>query len=69
MVQQANSEIEIMAGSGVNKTNAKELAATGIDALHFTVHQSNTTKEALGMGSRTIIDEEKINGILKELSF
>ena len=69
LVKQANGEIEIMAGSGVNSSNAVELAATGIDALHFTTHQSSSETEALGMGSRTVVDEGKIKGILKELSF
>ncbi len=35
MVQAANGRIEIMAGSGVNPANARTLAATGVDALHF----------------------------------
>jgi copper homeostasis protein len=69
LVKQANGEIEIMAGSGVNSSNAVELSETGIDALHFTIHKSNSETEALGMGVRTIIDEEKITSILKELPF
>ncbi|MGB0882217.1 MAG: copper homeostasis protein CutC [Vicingaceae bacterium] len=67
LVKQANGEIEIMAGSGVNSSNAAELAATRIDALHFTIHQSNNETEALGMGTRTTIDEEKIVSILNSL--
>jgi copper homeostasis protein len=35
MVRAADGRIEIMAGSGVNPSNARELAATGVDALHF----------------------------------
>ncbi len=31
----ADGRIEIMAGSGVNPANARELAAAGVDALHF----------------------------------
>lgn len=31
----AAGRIEIMAGSGINATNARQLAATGVDALHF----------------------------------
>ena len=67
LVQQANGNIQIMAGSGVNASNALALAQTGIDALHFTIHQTNQEAENLGMGNRTIIDEEKINEILKIL--
>lgn len=35
LVRVAAGRIEIMAGSGVNPRNARELAATGVDALHF----------------------------------
>jgi len=64
LVKQAKGEIEIMVGSGVNVNNAIELAATGINALHFTIHQSSNKSASLGMGSRSIIDEEKITSIL-----
>ena len=57
-----------MAGSGVNSSNAVELSKTGIDALHFTIHKSNSETEALGMGVRTIIDEDKIRMIIKSIS-
>ena len=64
MVKLANNQIQIMAGSGVNESNAKQLAETGIDALHFTIHKSNNANEKLGMGSRNEIDEEKILNIM-----
>jgi copper homeostasis protein len=35
LVRAAAGRIEIMAGSGVNPSNAREIAATGVDALHF----------------------------------
>lgn len=35
LVRAAAGRIEIMAGSGVNPANARELAASGVDALHF----------------------------------
>jgi copper homeostasis protein len=35
MVRVAAGRIEIMAGSGVNPANGRTLAATGVDALHF----------------------------------
>ena len=69
LVQHANGGIEIMAGSGVNSSNAIALSETGIDALHFTIHKSNNETESLGMGNRTAIDEGKIKGILNKLSF
>lgn len=40
MVKQAAGRIEIMAGSGVNPLNAASLAATGVDALHFSAKAS-----------------------------
>lgn len=36
LVQEADSRIEIMAGSGVNALNAQELMHTGVNALHLT---------------------------------
>jgi copper homeostasis protein len=35
LVRAAGGRVEIMAGSGVNPENARKLAATGVDALHF----------------------------------
>lgn len=35
MVYLADGRIEIMAGSGVNPSNAAKIAATGVDAIHF----------------------------------
>lgn len=35
LVKQANGRIEIMAGSGVNPSNAAHIASVGIDAIHF----------------------------------
>ncbi len=66
LAKQANGEIQIMAGSGVNANNAKALAETGIDALHFTIHHTNKETATFGMGSRTEIDKEKIKGILNK---
>jgi copper homeostasis protein len=49
LVKAAAGRIEIMAGSGVNPGNARLLAATGVDALHF----SATKKCEGGMKSRS----------------
>lgn len=65
LVQKADGRIEIMAGSGVNSSNAIQLSETGVNALHFTIHQKNTTSENLGMGNRTVIDKEKITSIIQ----
>ena len=64
IVEKANNRIEIMAGSGINAFNVQEICDTGVDALHFTIHQKNSTTAALGMGSRSTIDFKKIESIL-----
>ena len=60
LVQQANQKIEVMAGSGVNASNASALIHTRVDALHFTIHHKNNTVPPQ-------IDELKIRDILKVL--
>ena len=39
LAAQATGRIEIMAGSGVGPSNARLLAATGVDALHFSARR------------------------------
>jgi copper homeostasis protein len=68
MVHQSNGKIEIMAGSGVSASNAKELFDLGVDALHFTSHKINSEKEKLGMGNKTIPKPEKIASIMAIIS-
>jgi len=60
LVQKAKQRLEVMAGSGVNASNAHELCDTGVYALHFTIHHKNTA----GYFS---IDEAKIQNILNAL--
>lgn len=67
LVKLANGRIEIMAGSGVNATNAMALKSTGIDALHFSIRKPTGSVLPLGMGVNYTPDVEKILGILKEL--
>ncbi len=57
---------EIMAGGGVNETNAKRLAETGVDALHFSIRKSQFGSAQ--MGSTYVVDHEKIKSILHEIS-
>jgi len=59
-------EIQIMAGSGVNTTNALKLANTGINNLHFTARKSISSETKLSMGELMIVDEEKIKGIFNQ---
>ena len=63
---QANfgSQIQIMAGSGINVSNAKKIASSGVDNLHFTARKSLHGTTALSMGEHMIVDEEKIENIV-----
>lgn len=65
LVELATGRIEIMAGSGVNATNALQLAETGVNALHFTSHQKMEDSNYLGMGFKNLPNEEKIAAISK----
>ncbi len=67
LVNQSQGRIEIMAGSGVNESNVKELSALGIDALHFTSHTSKENLN-LGMGRELIPDELKVGNIMAVLN-
>jgi copper homeostasis protein len=60
--------IQIMAGGGVNETNAKALSDLGVQALHFTARKKINANLPAGMGDDYNIDEEKIKAILQTLS-
>tara|TARA_B100001769_G_C21888669_1_gene480229 strand:- start:111 stop:773 length:663 start_codon:yes stop_codon:yes gene_type:complete len=51
MIKISNQRINILAGSGVDATNAKSLSKTGVNALHFTVDKTGK------------VDEHKIDSI------
>jgi copper homeostasis protein len=82
LAKRALGRIVIMAGSGINPSNATLIAGTGVNDLHFTcrksVQSSMSHKNfALGsMGSATglteyeieIFDHDKFNGIRDALS-
>ncbi|WP_460800840.1 copper homeostasis protein CutC [Microbacterium sp. GXF6406] len=52
MVEVADGRIEIMAGSGVNAAGAAAIAATGVDALHFSAKRTVTAGDSgVRMGS------------------
>lgn len=63
LVLQSEGRIEIMAGSGVNKSNALIIAEAGVDALHFSAHKWTGIDEK-NMGMKTIVNEAKIRNIL-----
>ena len=51
LVARADGRIQIMAGSGVGAANATDLAATGVDALHFSAKRSVIAEGGVRMGS------------------
>ena len=57
-------QIQIMAGSGINASNALEIADTGIDNIHFSAGKS-MFKSIHSMGEMTTVDMEKIKNIIK----
>lgn len=59
--------IQVMAGGGVNPTNARQLAGLGIHALHFTARKKINSSLPAGMGDDYSVDEEKIKAILNAL--
>jgi copper homeostasis protein len=67
LVKTANGRIEIMAGSGVNATNAEALKATNIDALHFSIRKPTGSVLPLAMGVNYAPDVEKIQAIINEI--
>jgi copper homeostasis protein len=57
-------KIQIMAGSGINNSNALKIASSGIKNIHFTVRKSIKDSIEFGMGVQTEIDEKKIKAIV-----
>ena len=55
--------IQIMAGSGINATNALQFSKIGIENIHFTSHKSTNDIE-LKMGSYYKSDSKKLESIL-----
>ncbi|GAB3595914.1 copper homeostasis protein CutC [Microbacterium tumbae] len=51
LVAEADGVIEVMAGSGVDAASAPALAATGVDALHFSAKRTVTASGGVRMGS------------------
>lgn len=76
-VEISRGRIEIMAGSGVVAANARELAATGVDALHFSAKRMvaggmKYRNPRISMGGSSavdefalrVVDEDEVNEIL-----
>ena len=70
-VSRAAGRIEIMAGSGVGSANAVALAATGIDALHFSAKKMIAGKmlyrnPRISMGGSAEVDEYALRVVDEE---
>ena len=63
--QRSGGQIEIIAGSGVNASNAKILMEAGADALHFTARKKIIKEDTLGMGDEFVVDVAKIENVMK----
>ena len=57
LAAQATGRIEIMAGSGVGPSNARLLAATGVDALHFSARRERESGNKKLPGKVKLKDE------------
>ncbi|WP_164234782.1 copper homeostasis protein CutC [Microbacterium hydrocarbonoxydans] len=74
LVAEAAGEIEIMAGSGVTAASAPALAATGVDALHFSAKRAVAETGGVRMGSASdgvggyeVTDLEIARGVVASL--
>lgn len=67
-VNKSNSQIQIMAGSGVNFSNIKALIQTGINAIHFTTRKEIRQDDSLNMGKEYEPDTKKITTIVELLN-
>ena len=61
--QEYGSQIEIMAGSGVNADNALSFSKAGIQNIHFTARMPIDEDRIAGMGVQMVTDEGKIRRI------
>ena len=66
LINTSKNRIQIMAGSGINFSNAPVFKGIGVDALHFTAKKA-TDQYSLNMGTDYLPDTEKIEQILKAL--
>lgn len=60
------NQLQIMAGSGVNEINAKIIASSGINNLHFTARKSTDSFTNFSMGELMVVDEDKIKNIISQ---
>ena len=66
LVKKAACRIEVMAGSGVNASNAFQLKNIPVDAIHFSIRKPVSSNEQ--MGTTYEIDNQKITSILASIT-
>ena len=69
LVEQAAGRIQIMAGSGVNPTNAPLLLTTGVQALHFSARKNVADASGMNMGDSYLPKPDKIVAIKEAIAF
>lgn len=80
LAEQAAGRLEIMAGSGIRPENARMVAATGVDALHFSARRNRPSdmryrKAGIFMGGSGLVSEydrcetdpDTVRAIIKQL--
>jgi len=66
LVLNYGSDIQIMAGSGINASNALKIAKSGINNIHFTARKARNIVTGLSMGELFAVDEDKIKSIITQ---
>ena len=61
--QHYGNQLHIMAGSGINSSNALKFATIGVNNLHFTARKPISFGNSFSMGDVMVVDEEKIRTI------
>ena len=65
LVSVCESRIRIIAGSGVSDANARQLASTGVESIHFTCRKkTNETQDPMDFGQMWTFDDNKLRHIL-----
>ncbi|MBL4652596.1 MAG: copper homeostasis protein CutC [Flavobacteriales bacterium] len=67
LIEQNDSKIEIMPGSGINAKNATEFVKIGATSIHFTARKSITNVNGFGFGEEVVFDTKKFNSIKNQL--
>ncbi len=66
LLDEAKGNIQIMPGSGIDSSNARQFKSLGVDALHFTARKTGINS-TLAFGEEHIPNRDKIEGILAEV--